>query len=200
MAYSQLFLAVLGFLLLAQISYTLMEDDEDAHVSHGTHGNARLTILGAAYGPRIVTGTVSNRVTHYGSLSIPASNGMFGDPWRGIVKTLVVVYQQEGYEPRVAITQERHTMKIYSRPKPSNPCVPNYISSQLRILGAAYGLADVTAKVQALVRYNHLNVAASNAVFGDSWRGIKKTLVVVYRYGRGSYRTKVATEGNRIQI
>ena len=156
--------------------------------------------MGAAYGPRVVTGIVSNRVTHYGSLSIPASNGIFGDPWHGVVKSLVVVYQQEGYEPRVTITQEHHTTNIYSRPKPSNSYIPNYTSSQLRILGAAYGLADVTAKIQALVRYNHLNVAASNAVFGDTWRGTRKTLVVVYTYGHGSYETKVATEGNKIHI
>ncbi|ETO31232.1 hypothetical protein RFI_05889 [Reticulomyxa filosa] len=53
----------------------------------------------------------------------------------------------------------------------------------LIILGAAYGLSNVTDKVTRLVSNNQLTVSASNQVFGDCWCNVKKTLVVVYKYG-----------------
>jgi hypothetical protein len=156
--------------------------------------------LGAAYGPRDVTGTLNNRITYYQSLSVQASNSIFGDPWRGFRKSLVVVYQQKGYDPSIAIVQEHHTVNIYARPELSHQPEPYRPWWQLRIVGAAYGLADVTGKVRSLVNYQHLNVVASNSVFGDPWRGFRKTLVVVYQHGNGPYKTKIVTEHNRLII
>jgi hypothetical protein len=75
----------------------------------------------------------------------------------------------------------------------------------LQILGAAYGRAKVTAKVIALVDRTtapqSLQVVASNAVFGDSWHNIRKTLTVVYRYGEvGAPHVAAVKEGETLRI
>ncbi|ETO09358.1 hypothetical protein RFI_28019 [Reticulomyxa filosa] len=69
----------------------------------------------------------------------------------------------------------------------------------LYILGAVYGLQDVTEVVKRLVTNDQLVVFASNKVFGDSRyekqtnkKGVKKTLVVVYKYGGDAYAAGVA--------
>ena len=56
------------------------------------------------------------------------------------------------------------------------------LTGGLTILGAAYGPADVTKQVQGLVANGALSVKAENSVFGDSWVGTQKSLVVVFRY------------------
>jgi len=108
--------------------------------------------------------------------------------------------QHEGYGPRVSVTREHNTLHINARPEVSNPTTVNHPIHQLTIVGAAYGLSEVTSKVRSLVQYEHLDVVASNDVFGDSWFGTWKTLVVVYQYGNGPYRTVIAIEGNRLRI
>src|SRR5262249_6791478 len=61
------------------------------------------------------------------------------------------------------------------------------VHMQLQIIGAAYGLTDVTTKVAARVNGGaspqSLSILASDSVFGDSWQGTRKSLTVVYRYG-----------------
>ena len=131
-------------------------------------------------------------------MRVSASNNVFGDPWRGVKKTLVVVYQHEGYLPRVRIVREHRTLTIGQRLMGHN--TRTQPGNNLRIVGAAYGLVDVTHKVQSLVWNNRLHVAARNNVFGDTWRGVKKSLVVVYQYGNGHYRTKIVTEGHTLHI
>lgn len=68
-----------------------------------------LRILGAVYGRADVTNLLNSRVTNTQALlNEAASNHNFGDSWRGVVKSLVVVYQQEGYDPHVRIVREHH--------------------------------------------------------------------------------------------
>ena len=159
-----------------------------------------LTVLGAAYGPRDVTSTLNSRVTDYRALSVQAANSIFGNSWRGTTKSLVVVYQHEGYEPVTSIVHQDNTLSILSRPAVYNLSVPDCQSYPLRIVGAAYGLAEVTGKVRSLVRNQHLDVVATNNVFRNSWPGTLKTLVVVYQEGNGPYKTKFVSQGNRLQI
>lgn len=155
--------------------------------------------MGAAYGRADVTNSLNQRVTQGQSLQVQASNSVFGDSWPGVRKTLVVVYQHEGYDPRVAVVREHNTLYINSRTRGFNqpPYTPG---STLKIVGAAYGLADVTHKVQSSIHNNRLDITASNGVFGDSYCGIKKTLVIVYQHGSGPYRTEIATEGYTLHI
>ena len=159
-----------------------------------------LTILGAAYGTLDVTHTLNERIRYYEALIVNASNTVFGDPWQEVEKSLVVVYKHEGYEPLISVTREHHILNINARQEVSNPTTANHPSHKLTIVGAAYGLSEVTSVVRSLVRYEHLDVMASNTVFSDTWVNVVKTLVVVYQYGNGLYRTAIATEGNRLRI
>ena len=72
----------------------------------------KLTILGAAYGPKDVTNDVSHMMNG-NQLTVKVSNGVFrGDPWPGIPKSLVVIYQYGNELTRTAITQEGSIMRI----------------------------------------------------------------------------------------
>ena len=146
-----------------------------------------------------MTATINSRISN-GALRVEASNNIFGDSWKGVPKSLVVVYQHEGYEPVTAIVPESTTLNIPPRPFVSHSSSHDCPSYPLRIVGAAYGLAEVTGQVRSLVNQYHLDVVASNSVFRDSWKGEGKTLVVVYQRGDGPYMTKFVTEGNRLQI
>ena len=93
-----------------------------------------LTILGAAYGRADVTHTVHRRISNYETLSVDASNTIFGDSWPGVGKSLIVVYQHQGYHPRVSVTREDHTLNIDARPEVSNPTTVNHpIHHQLQL-------------------------------------------------------------------
>jgi hypothetical protein len=79
------------------------------------------------------------------------------------------------------------------------------INEQLEILGAAYGLAEVSAKVRGAVNQavmpNTLSIRADNATFGDSWPGFPKTLSVVFRYGPdGAAIAKAVREGETLSL
>ncbi|MEA3015346.1 MAG: hypothetical protein QOI38_68 [Sphingomonadales bacterium] len=79
------------------------------------------------------------------------------------------------------------------------------LNEQLEILGAAYGLADVAAKVRAAVDQgaspNTLSIRADNATFGDSWPGFAKTLTLVCRYGPdGAPVTKAVRENETLTL
>ena len=102
------------------------------------------------------------------------------------------MYKYDNCDPDMAIVRENNRLNINSAYRHCQ----SHISNGLRILGAAYGLADVTHKVRSLVRNNRLAVAASNGVFGDSYYGVRKTLVIVYQFGNGPYRTFITTEGS----
>lgn len=70
----------------------------------------------------------------------------------------------------------------------------------LQILGAVYGLLDVTNRVIDRVDRNTVpqslpETPASNSVFPDGWPGEDKTLTVFYRYGQtGRFGVVTATE------
>jgi hypothetical protein len=76
----------------------------------------------------------------------------------------------------------------------------NSIPNDLVICGAAYGRADVTEKIRNLRKNQKLSVKASNDVFGDSWYGVIKSLVVVYKYGSNSAQLQVVKEGESLEI
>lgn len=155
--------------------------------------------MGAVYGREVVTSIVQPEVSSSGSLTISASDSVFTDSWKGHEKSLVVVYQHQGYDPRTVVTMEGQTLHV----SPRNPGCnqnPKYPLSYLNILGAAYGLADVTHQVQQMVQNGSLTVVASNSVFGDAWCKVEKTLTVVYQYGTEPYQTEFVTEGETLSI
>ena len=75
------------------------------------------------------------------------------------------------------------------------------MSNELIILGAAYGKADVSGKIRSLQKDQKVSVQASDSVFGDSWPGCLKSLVVVYKFGHnGVPQVKVVKEGATLEI
>jgi hypothetical protein len=78
-------------------------------------------------------------------------------------------------------------------------------SGQLMITRAIYGdlpdgaKTDVTEKVKAMVKDNHLTVEASNENFGDPASGVAKSLEVDYTIGKVSY-IKTADEDQTLSI
>ena len=69
----------------------------------------------------------------------------------------------------------------------------------VEILGAAYGPADVTEKVRSLFDGGVKVIQAENAVFGDSWPGIVKSLHISYRHCEDS-KTVTVKEGGAIAV
>ncbi len=71
----------------------------------------------------------------------------------------------------------------------------------MRILAAFYGPREVTDLVRSKVVHNELTIEAENSLFGNTWPGHKKTLVVFYRYGRCSkVFQRAAAEGEIMSI
>jgi hypothetical protein len=97
-------------------------------------------ILGAAWGTLDVTDTVATMVRG-GALTIPANNGPFADSLPGLAKSLVIVYRLGDQTPRVGIAAEGGAVTLSTQPQP----VPTYPRPPgLRLLGAAWGLIDLT--------------------------------------------------------
>ena len=174
---------------------------------------AVLKILGAAYGPADVTAKVRSLRKNQ-QLSVKADNSVFGDPWKTKTKSLVVVYQYDDGAPSVSIVQEGQTLTIERPSRSSRPSnllamedlqkINDVVSrtqskaANFKILGAAYGLADVTSKARSFVKDGVFNAVANNATWGDSWRTKTKTLVVVYEYNGVPSMVNVAIENNRM--
>ena len=123
-----------------------------------------LVILGAAYGKADVTQRANSLLSAYGEFDQLASNEVWGAHWRGHQKTLVVVYEYDGLQ-MLDVVKENERMHFIASPP-------------MTILGAAYGLTDVTTKVCELVKNRSLTVIGINKSFG-----ITKVLVVAYQYG-----------------
>ena len=145
-----------------------------------------LVILGAAYGKGNVTQKAKELVSAEGEFNQLASNGVWGDTWYGVPKTLVVVYEYDGLQ-MLDVVKENERMHFIASPP-------------MTILGAAYGLADVTSKVSELVRNRSLTATANNSTFGDSWVGIPKSLVVTYQYGEELPTVSAVKENETIDI
>mmetsp|Transcript_56181 Transcript_56181/g.93624 ORF Transcript_56181/g.93624 Transcript_56181/m.93624 type:complete len:263 (+) Transcript_56181:56-844(+) len=169
-----------------------------------------LVIFGAAYGLKDVTNVVRGKLPHSAQqLDITASNSVFGDPWEGIEKSLVVVYgvlhNTELHGIGVKVVKENQCLRIHI----DDAVQQKYCNSngQINVLGACYGLKACTAKMQGLVQQKKLVVTASNNVFGDSWYGIEKSLVAVYCVGKlnsqnltSGVRTCVVAESQKMSI
>ena len=145
-----------------------------------------LVILGAAYGKADVTDKANKKLTSNGEFNEKASNDVWGDSWKGHSKTMVVVYEYDGLQ-MLDVVKENERMHFIASPP-------------ITILGAAYGLADVTTKVCTLVKNRSLAVTANNDTFDNSWKGINKTLVVTYQYGEQTPKVTYAKQNEKLEI
>lgn len=182
--------------------------------------SAELIIYGAAYGPEDVTAKVRN-LRKGQKLSFTVSNDTFGgDPWPGNSKTLVVVYAYNtsaNHQVDTIIVDEGNECVI--NPPSQAPSGKNRLdctnlkeihrvtSRQMKetgqslvILGAAYGLKTVTQNANKLLSPDgEFNQLASDEVWGDTWPGHPKTLVVVYEYN-GLQMLDVVKENDRMHF
>jgi hypothetical protein len=161
----------------------------------------KLVIVKAVYGdlpngPSIdVTAKVAAMVKD-NTLSVDASNDLFGDPADGAMKRLRVEYTLDGV-PASRTVAEDQALRLPADEKP--------LVGKLVIVKAVYGdlagtdVIDVTAEVAGMVKDNALTVVPSNENFGDPATGVYKRLRVDYTIG-GVPRRKTIGENRTLTI
>jgi len=159
----------------------------------------QLIILVAAYGPMDFTDIARGRISN-NSLTIEASNNVFGDPWIGIQKSLVIIYQYGNSKPVVATAREGSQITIVPAEENHQPWSVSPSGGELTILGAAYGLADVTNQITSQINENQLNFVSNDATLKDSWYGIQKTFVMAYQYSPGKIMTVIGKQNENIFV
>ena len=159
---------------------------------------AELTIIGATYGLGCVTDKTRTILGSSKHLVVTANNATFGDTWHGVKKSLTVVYQYEGHPTAVAIAQEGQKLCISP---PRHASVRGYERpSKFCVIGAAYGLADVTVKANSQISNDKLKICANNRTFSDSWHGIVKSFVAVFDNGDGQPYMVIVSEGRHVSV
>ena len=157
----------------------------------------QLRILGASYGLADYTETIADLV-QAGGLHLDSPGAQLIDSWPGHRKSLSVVYQYGSEQPKVLVVADDQQVTIGYVQGPAQPSSAD--ATALRILGATYGLADVTVQVSGLVQNNSAQFAASNATFPDKWEGVVKTCTVVFQYGDGAPVTRTYLEGQPVRL
>jgi len=147
----------------------------------------KLNIIVAIYGLKTVTDNISNLIIDGNpqTLNFIVNNQVIGeDGWRGQQKSVTVLYNYDGSsELCVAAAKEGDVLTI----TPDKPRQFRFLHAdtsiddgRLSVLAATYGPDNVTYKVKNLISsYNTLSFVADNTIFGDTWYGVPKTLVIV---------------------
>ena len=159
---------------------------------------AKLVIVKAVYGdlPDGTKSDVTEKVkgmVNADGLVAAATNENFGDPVEGTVKKLKVEYTLDDAKLDQTVA-ENETLTIILKP------------SKLKIVKALYGdlpdgtKADVTVKVQSLVKDDALSVGATNENFGDPVEGTAKKLKIDYTFEGGAAKSKEAAENETLTI
>lgn len=168
----------------------------------------KLEIVKAEYGAgekwADVTDKVQQKVVN-DELKLEVSNQLFGDPARGLAKTLKVT-AKSGDKQALFQAAERKQLIINAEEFKKAAAVPVAdvaAAAKITIVKAEYGAgetqADVTAKVQEMVARGIVKIDASNALFGDPVKGKGKTLKIQYRIG-DQEKTKDAAEKSAVTL
>lgn len=194
--------------------YAAEEGKNDAPMPGGTAGgydsnldSSKLIIYAAIYGLADVTAIVRKKVNQKTqSLSIKAENGVFGDSWPNVWKSFIVVFGFGTGYVETRVVKEHETVHI-DKSQFSSKYQAENAYGVINVLSAVYGLKEDSKMVQDRVEKHNLKVSANNHVFGDSFEGWRKTLVVVYRMGVANPRdpvdnvyVKIAQEGQVLAI
>ena len=158
-----------------------------------------LTIHGAAYGLKAVTDQVQQMANAQGgtSLTVKASNDVFGDTWYGTKKSLVVVYQYPGEFPRTNVAKEGEEITIHPDPQSmaeASHSKPSTAATALGLLGAAYQGGDVTEATIELMKGNSLREITAYAATALGLLG------AAYGAGDVTEATKKLVKGNSLEI
>lgn len=173
-----------------------------------------LTILGATFGQVDVTAALAAQVRG-GTLEVMADKRLVGhDPWPGVVKTAAVVYRHGGANVTASVLVVTEQQMLAITPETAQTLSPDAVHFTdlvevngepraplgLRILGAAYGLTNVTGRAIEQVRDDLLAVRADNATWGGGALNTPKTLMIVYQIDGGRPMLRLATEGAQFTI
>ncbi|MBG9378227.1 hypothetical protein I5907_18455 [Panacibacter sp. DH6] len=170
-----------------------------------TFNSGKLNIIVAVYGLETVTTQIQS-LTSKGkveTLELLVENDIIGlDGWKGQIKSLTVVYNYDNGPLRVAAAKEHEVLKINPDTISIYQQVTEPIPAQGHfVLAATYGPKDVTTKLRQLANENGtIFLTVSNAVFGDTWPGIAKTLVVVLGTETEVTNIEVFAEREKISI
>jgi|SRR6478736_3495995 len=160
----------------------------------------KLNILVAVYGLKNVTENINYLIIDGNpqTLSFTVNNKVIGeDGWTGQRKSITIVYNYDGGDLQIAAAKEGDAININPDklriPKLS---VPDHTDNgRLSVLAASYGPGDVTYRVKNLISsYNTLSFVVDNTLFGDSWHGVAKTLVIVLGTGDEIKGVEIFTE------
>jgi len=149
----------------------------------------KLNIIVAVYGLKTVTDQINNLITEGKpqTLSFTVNNNMISkDGWVGQKKSILVVFNYDGGDLRIAAAKEGDVLTInpdeFNSIKPGSDNLVN--KNGLSVLAASYGPADVTDKVRELISANNtLSFTVNNTTFTDTWNGVPKTLVIILGSG-----------------
>jgi hypothetical protein len=157
-----------------------------------------LQILSGFFGLLDVLLVLQSKVSRR-ALNVQASDSVFGDGWPGVAKTLDVVYQYGDRTPQLATVKEGENLSIdydsivarYA--PPVDPAV-------LNVVAAAFGPADVTAKVRSLISDQQLNFTANDSTFSDPWPGFRKSFAMTYSWGPSAVTNLLVQENSPVVV
>eukprot|EP01084_Bolivina_argentea_P251422 421672_1 len=146
----------------------------------------KMQIFGAAFGPKDVTNELNELcIWNREGTKLEIKDTIFDDSWYGIRKTIVISFGM--YDKKnnlLGVGMKIGTDSIIVDEKSYYGYHPNLnIKNKVVVLGAAYGLADITEKMQEMVKdmdANSLNVDINQ--LDDGFYQNSKTLVIVYSY------------------
>jgi hypothetical protein len=158
-----------------------------------------LVVHTAIYGDAVVTDTVQSLIKG-DRLIVRASNEIFGDPWVGTQKTLVVVYELNG-QMRVKVAVENETLKIDPQDTMYLTVCERY-SNGVYLTCAIWGLSDVSQRVLnvMITEYRTLKIQPQQSIFSRAIpNNHAKTLFLLYRFEEDeTYRISIIREGNML--
>lgn len=160
------------------LSITEPQSTEEVSEESPNTSSPQLTVYGATYGPSDVTAKVRDMINHSAqTLTFTPDNSIFGDTWPGVIKVCTVVASYTGQTPFVRYVRDGYLFTLEYTPPPIE------IGTNPEILGAAWGLANVTNRIAISADPETLSLQASNDTMDvDGWEGNMKSLVVVYKY------------------
>ncbi|CAN5710459.1 hypothetical protein BH10BAC2_BH10BAC2_16670 [soil metagenome] len=160
----------------------------------------KLNIIVAVYGLKTITEQIKSLVIDgkIQTLNFKVNNEVIEeDGWRGQRKSITILYNYDGGDLQVEAAKEGDILVI----NPDKIKVQRSINedvtkgkSKLTIMAASYGPHDVTDKIRDLIACNSLSFTTDNAVLGDTWNGVAKTLVLVPGFGDQVKGVKVFAE------
>ena len=161
----------------------------------------KLNVLAAVYGLKTVTNNITALITDGNpqTLKFTVTNKAIGeDGWKGQRKSITILYNYDGGDLHIAAAKEGDTLTIgekeFTRAK-STPAHELAYKQKLSVLGATYGIDDITYKIKNLISpYNTLSFKADNNLFGDGWYGVAKTLIIILGHKDQVASVEVFTE------